>query len=371
MPDENRLTAGANGCGDSDAGEPRRGAGFVMLQWTADDRIIAQGDAALLDGLPADEAALLAAVEQPARGVLTEALQHARATGGPFRIECRSAHGRWLGLRGCVVDDERGRRLIGAIFDLHAAREALQRVTSRAERLQREADAARSDFDLFAYAVSHDLRAPLRAIGGFSEVLLESEPGQLEDSARQYLPRIVSATQRMAQLLDDLLQLSRFNRAELHAEAIDLAALARDAVARVQDARPGRPIELALPVAVPALGDRALLVAVLERLFDNAWKATARNDAPRIEFGCEADAAQTRCYVRDNGVGFDPAQAVRLFQPLQRLHRASDFEGAGVGLTIVRRIVERHGGRVWAEGKPGEGACFWFSLPNAPVEEVG
>jgi signal transduction histidine kinase len=365
MPDENRLTDGVNGRGDPDTD---RGAGFVMLQWTADDRIAAQGDATLLEGLPADEAALLAAVEQPAREALIEAVRHARATGAPFRIECRSVHGRWLDLRGGVVDDEQGRRLIGAIFDSHAARTALQRETLRADRLQREADAARSDSDLFAYAVSHDLRAPLRAIGGFSEVLLESEPGQLEDSARQYLPRIVSATKRMAQLLDDLLQLSRFNRADLHAEGIDLAALARDAVARVQDARPGRAIELTLPTAtVPALGDRALLAAVLERLFDNAWKATAQREAPRIEVGCQADATQTRCYVRDNGIGFDPAQAERLFQPLQRLHRASDFEGAGVGLTIVRRIIERHGGRVWAEGKPGHGACFWFSLPNAPA----
>ncbi len=370
MPDEKRSTAADDARGAS-AHDPQHCAGFVALEWVAGERLLARGDAELLGGLPADEAALLAAVEAPAREALAQALGRARTDGTPFRIECRSATGHWLGLRGCLIDEGGAQRLVGAAFDLCEAREALRRETLRVERLRREAEAARTDFDLFAYAVSHDLRAPLRAIGGFSEVLLESEHGQLEDSARQYLPRIVSATQRMAQLLDDLLQLARFNRAELNPEAVDLAAVARETVSRLQAAQPERRVVVTIPAAAPVLGDRALLAAVLERLLDNAWKFTVHAEAPQIEFGCQADAALMRCYVRDNGVGFEPAQAGRLFQPLQRLHRASDFAGAGIGLAIVRRIVERHGGRVWAEGQPGAGACFWFSLPNVSAEGAG
>jgi len=236
-------------------------------------------------------------------------------------------------------------------------------MTEPADKKSSGPSAADAEFELFAHALAHDLRAPLRAIGGFSEVLLEAPEGQLEPLAREYLPRIVAASTRMAQLLDDLLELARIANAPCVAQEIDLSSCARQLAEELRCAAPEREVSVQIAAECKAKGDPLLLRAALQRLFANAWKFTKPAAAPRIEFGCLKQNGETLVWISDNGAGFDPQQAHRLFQPLQRLHRADQFAGSGVGLAIVKRIVERHGGRVWAENlQPG--ARFCFALPD-------
>jgi PAS domain S-box-containing protein len=215
----------------------------------------------------------------------------------------------------------------------------------------------------FIYAVSHDLRAPLRALNGYSGVLLEDFGGVLGEEGRGYAERIVAVSEQMGQLLDYLLQVSRISRAELHPQQVDLGWEAARISAEIQRREPGRRVCFAIEKPVPAWADSGLIRTVLENLLDNAWKFTSGRDDASIEFGTapSGDAAVC-CYVRDNGAGFDPAYADKLFQPFQRLHPVRDFPGTGTGLASVRQIVELHGGHVWAEGAVGAGATFYFTL---------
>jgi len=215
----------------------------------------------------------------------------------------------------------------------------------------------------FIYSVSHDLRAPLRALSGYSEVLLEDYGGVLGEEGRGYAERIVAVSEQMAQLIDYLLQYSRVSRAELHVQPVDLGGEAARIAEEIQRREPLRRVRFAIDKPVQALADRRLIRTVLQNLLDNAWKFTSGRDDASIEFGTApgGDAAVC-CYVRDNGAGFDPAYAGKLFQPFQRLHAARDFPGTGTGLASARQIVERHGGRVWAEGAVGAGATFYFTL---------
>jgi PAS domain S-box-containing protein len=227
-----------------------------------------------------------------------------------------------------------------------------------------ELDSANQNLETFTYSVSHDLRAPLRAMNGFSEALLEEYGSVLGEIGRGYAERIQAASDQMTTLIDDLLQLSRVLRAQMNLGPVDLGA---EAARIAEELRRGseRSVHFIIERPVQARADRALIRTVLQNLLENAWKFTSGREDAMIEFGvtptADADAAVS-CYVRDNGAGFDPAYADQLFQPFRRLHSAREFPGTGVGLASVRQVVERHGGRVWAHGVPGEGATFGFTL---------
>jgi light-regulated signal transduction histidine kinase (bacteriophytochrome) len=222
-----------------------------------------------------------------------------------------------------------------------------------------------AEFELFAHALAHDLRAPLRAIGGFSEVLLESRPGELEPLARQYLPRIAAASTRMAQLLDDLLEWVRIGNAAYAPQQVDASDVAARVIDTLREKEPERSVRVDIAPGCLVRADGPLLRAAFQRTLSNAWKFTSQADSARIEIGMRSEGGEDILWVRDNGAGFDPQQGHRLFQPLQRLHRVDQFAGSGVGLAIVRRIAERHGGRVWGESAAeGAGATFYFALPR-------
>lgn len=254
----------------------------------------------------------------------------------------------------------------------HYAGELEQRVAERTHELEErnealrrnaaELTAANTELDAFAYSVSHDLRAPLRSIDGFSQVLLEDYAGQLDDAGRDSLQRVRAASQRMGTLIDDLLKLARFTRMELRAESVDLSAMAREIVAELQRTAPERQVDVTIAPGMSARGDVRLLRVVLENLLRNSWKYTAKQPRPRIELGVLAENGERVFAVRDNGAGFDMKYADKLFGVFQRLHSAAEFEGTGVGLATVRRIINRHGGRIWAEGAVDQGATFYFTL---------
>ena len=233
-----------------------------------------------------------------------------------------------------------------------------QRVAERTAQLEY----TNKELEAFCYSVSHDLRAPLRSIDGFSQALIEDFPREVPEEAQRYLGRIRAATQRMAQLIEDLLNLSRISRGELQRQAVDMTEIAQQVLAELQQRDPERKVEVTIWDGMQANADARLLRAALENLVGNAWKFTARCAAPRIEVGALADGGRTTYYVRDNGAGFDMAYADKLFGAFQRLHAASEYAGTGIGLATVQRIVHRHGGRVWADAKPGKGAVFYFTL---------
>jgi light-regulated signal transduction histidine kinase (bacteriophytochrome) len=225
-----------------------------------------------------------------------------------------------------------------------------------------ELAAVNKELEAFSYSVSHDLRAPLRSIDGFSHALIEEHAGQLDETAMDYLRRIRAATQRMGELIDDLLDLSRVTRRDMRHDDVDLSALATAVMADLTRARPERSAEVHIAEGLRGRGDRALLRLMLENLLGNAWKFTARETPARIEVGVQRDGDRLAYYVRDNGVGFDIAYADKLFGAFQRLHGATEFPGTGIGLATVQRIILRHGGQVWAHSEVGQGATFFFTL---------
>ena len=244
------------------------------------------------------------------------------------------------------------------IRDITSRKEGEERLRSYATQLE----AANKELEAFSYSVSHDLRAPLRSLDGFSQALLEDYHDRLDDTGRDFLQRVRAASQRMGTLIDDLLSLSRVTRGDLQVEKVDLSALATALAAELQRSDPQRDVRFAIAPDLVARGDPGLMRLVLQNLLGNAWKFTGKRSPAHVEVGSMAHDGRRAFFVQDDGAGFDMAYAAKLFGAFQRLHASDEFPGSGIGLATVQRIIHRHGGQVWAEGTPGRGATFYFTL---------
>jgi two-component system NtrC family sensor kinase len=243
--------------------------------------------------------------------------------------------------------------------EARAARELAETKAGLVEELEYK----NKELEAFSYSVSHDLRAPLRSIDGFSQALIEDYGDRLDETAQNYLHRIRAAAQRMAVLIDDILLLSRISRAQVERERVDLSALAQTVAEELKQQNPGRDVDLQIQPDLFTHADRGLMRVLLDNLLGNAWKFTARTTDARIEVRAQTEGMDTVFLIRDNGAGFDMAHVSALFQPFQRLHDAADFPGTGIGLATVQRVVDHHGGRIWAQGTVGCGATVFFTIP--------
>jgi signal transduction histidine kinase len=311
---------------------------------------------------PTDRRGLLKAVSR--------AIRQARNLELEFRFLRPSRSPGWLLARGRIYSDAEGRtvRLVGVGIDITAQKLAEQEILRLNAELERrvaerttQLEATNNELEAFCYSVSHDLRAPLRSIRGFSEVLLERYGSKLDERGQEFLRRACESSHYMDDLIEDLLKLSRVGRSELSFSRVDLSHLARDIAAELRRGDPSRTVRFQIRPGLQTWGDEHLLRIVLANLLSNAWKFTSKRAQAHIEF--DRSVSEAAFFVRDDGAGFDPAYATRLFGVFQRLHSSSEFVGTGVGLATVQRIINRHSGRVWAEGAVDKGATFYFSLP--------
>lgn len=300
-----------------------------------------------------------AIVERLARGERVEAFEtvRRRKTGGTIYVSVtispiRNTAGEVIGASRVARDITDRKR---AELALAQAKEALE--------------AANRELEAFSYSVAHDLRAPLRGIDGFSQALLEDYGDRLDEDGQRYLQRVQESARQMAQLIDGLLSLARIGRGDTRRDYVTLGELARSVAERLKAEEPDRNVELRLAPGLMTIGDPRLLRVALENLLGNAWKFTRARAPAIIELGCMRKEGVVVFYVRDNGVGFDPAFAGKLFGVFQRLHTQGEFEGNGIGLATVQRIIRRHHGRIWAEGAVGEGATFYFTLNEKEQRE--
>jgi len=266
-------------------------------------------------------------------------------------------------------------QLTREVRERQRAEEAIRELNEGLETKVRERTAqltaSNRELEAFGYSVSHDLRTPLRAIDGYSQILAEEyDDKALDDTGRSYLERIRRAAGHMGRLIDDLLELARVTRSDFQNETVDLSRLVHTLMEELSRQDPGRTLEFVLQEGILVRGDRRLLGIAMGNLLENAWKFTAGRTPARIEWGMEMQEGRTVCFLRDNGVGFDMAYRAKLFSPFQRLHLSEDFSGTGIGLATVKRVIERHGGEVWAEGIVGQGATFYFALPGSENEKA-
>jgi light-regulated signal transduction histidine kinase (bacteriophytochrome) len=248
------------------------------------------------------------------------------------------------------------------IIERQQAEEQVRQLNLDLQKRNAELSTINQELESFAYSVSHDLRAPLRSIDGFSQAILEDYYEQIDATGQDYLRRIRSATQRMGQLIDDLLSLSRVTRSDLKQELVDLSAIALAITSDLRQSAPDRDVQFVIQEGLRVSGDSHLLRVVLVNLLENAWKFTSRKPQARIEFGVVNDTGKKIYFIKDDGAGFDMAYSHKLFGAFQRLHSMADFPGNGIGLATIQRVIHRHGGRVWAEGAVGQGATFYFTL---------
>ena len=260
-----------------------------------------------------------------------------------------------------------GGELAPLVVSVNNLLDEMQSRESELRRRTHDLESANKDLESFAHTVSHDLRGPLGSVLGFSEGLRDGYGGELNTEGKEYVHWILQSGHQMQELIDGLLNMSRLSRAEMQRGVVDLSAMAQGIASSLQKAAPERAVDFAIADHVVANGDERLLRAVLENLIANAWKFTSKRERARIEFGMTRDNGRTAYFVRDNGAGFDPAHAAKMFRPFQRLHSTGEFDGTGIGLATVQRILERHGGKAWAEGEPDKGATVYFTT-GAPHE---
>jgi light-regulated signal transduction histidine kinase (bacteriophytochrome) len=300
------------------------------------------------------------------------ALRGETATNAEYTLRRKDTGESWVGSYSFGPIRDHDGLIVGAVVvgrditDRKRADEEIRRLNTELEQRVRhrtaQLEASNKELEAFAYSVSHDLRAPLRGIDGWSLALVEDYGSQLEPRALKYLERVRSETQRMGLLIDDLLQLFRITRTQMHLDTVDLSQAAESIAARLQEAHPERLLEFTIRPRITAFGDARLLEVALTNLLQNAVKFTGPRANACIQFDAVERQGQTVFTVHDNGVGFDMAYANRMFGAFQRLHSDSEFPGTGIGLATVQRVIHRHGGRVWAEAEPGRGATFYFTL---------
>lgn len=273
------------------------------------------------------------------------------------RYLCRDGSYKWLQWNAIPFLEQQ--LIYAAARDVTERKQMEEKLKSYSVQLE----AANKEMEAFSYSVSHDLRAPLRHVDGFSQVLLEEHADKLNEKGKDHLQRVRAAAQRMSELIEDMLRLSRVTRAEMKHERVDLSGLARKIVLELQKAQPERRVDFTITPGLVVEGDGRLLRVMLENLLGNAWKFTRKRSNAEIKFGMVQHEGLKAYFVRDNGAGFEMDYAGKLFAPFQRLHTAEEFPGTGIGLATVQRIIHRHGGRVWAEGDVGKGATFYFTIP--------
>jgi PAS domain S-box-containing protein len=322
------------------------GEGDNMLDF-ADPKSVADFRRNLARAFGGEKVLITRQVDQPGRPGLWVEVQY---------LPAYDAAGQVFAVAFVALDVTERKRAEEAILELNAGLE--RRVAERTAQLQ----TINKELEAFSYSVSHDLRAPLRSIDGFSKAVLEDYAHLLDAEGQDYLQSIRTASQRMGQLIDDLLKLSRVTRGEMQHEPVNLTGLVLDIAQELRRAEPDRRVDLSVAPDLRVLGDPKLLRIALYNLVGNAWKFTYRCEKACIQVGCLQQEGQTVYYVRDNGAGFNMKYVDKLFGAFHRLHAASEFEGTGIGLATVHRIIHRHGGQIWAESEEGKGAAFYFTI---------